>query len=215
MKKSKKQPKQSTTKQYVKLILLVALAGLMFASLTSFLANPTKQHRDISRDQVELSDKRAKLDKPDSREAKDYDKKLEDLSKTPEHKYTESVNSVLGFWGSLAFSVVVIGVVYNYIRRQKIAPTGRAAIATALVNTAGSFAAVLPWLPIDWWLRGSPSFGVDASAVGIIAAIGLVVLPIGFLISFFWTYVVSLIFEFFYNRQNGSTKTNKKSGRKS
>lgn len=193
-------------KQYLRLTLLVALAGFVFASFTSFLAYPTASHRNVSREQSELTDKRAKIENADSKEAKGYDKKIEGLSKSREAKYTEQVNQYVGFWGSLAFSVAVIGIVYNYIRRQKIAPSGKASIATAVINTLGGFIAVIPWLPVDWALRGSPAVNIDPTTMSVIAIIFVFAFPIMLVITVFWTYLIARIFEFVYNKQHISKK---------
>lgn len=175
---AKKAIKSLSPKQYLKLTLVVALVGFLFASITSVVSYPSDAHRNVIKEKSEITNKQLGL----SFNSEDYQKQYDDLQKelkvlneTPESKYTGSVQLFLGTLGSLVFSFIIVGITYFYLRRH----TSQRKLVTVFTNSAVNFVAsilaVLPWFFVDWTLQGRPDLlsgfgnvndGTAAAAVG-------------------------------------------------
>lgn len=172
---TKKVIKSFSPQQYLKLTLVVALVGFIFATVTSVVSYPSDAHRSIVKEKSEVSSKLFNVTDYESKEAKNLQKQLDALNETDESKYTGSVQLFLGSLGSFVFSFIVVGATYFYLRRHTSQRKLVTVLANSAVNLAATIIALLPWLVVDWTLQGRPDLlsgfgnvndGTAAAAVG-------------------------------------------------
>lgn len=181
---AKKFIKSFSPQQYLKLTLVVALVGFIFATVTSVVSYPSDAHRSIVKEKSEVSSKLFNVTDYESKEAKDLQKQLDALNGTDESKYTGNVQLFLGSLGSFVFSFVVVGVTYFYLRRNTFQRKLVTVLVNSAVNLSATIIALLPWLFVDWMLQGKPDmlsgFGnvSDGTAAAAVGGLLLFLLPI-------------------------------------
>lgn len=221
MKKSKATAKKAikslNPKQYLKLTLVVALAGFLFATVTSVASYPSEAHRNVVKDKSELSSKLFNVTDYESKEAKDLENKLDSLNETPQSKYTGNVQLFLGTLGSLFFTFAVVGVTYFYIRRHTSQRKLVSVTINSAVNLVAFMLALLPWFIVDWMLQGRPDlisgFGSvnEGTAALAVAALLIFFLPLLLVLLSLMYMFMSLIFagyEWYANANKSVTRKN-------
>jgi ABC-type multidrug transport system fused ATPase/permease subunit len=212
----KKSLKSMSPKQYLKLTLVVALIGFLFASITSVVSYPSDAHRTVMKEKAEISSKLLNVADYESKEAKDLENKLDSLNETPESKYTGNVQLYLGTLGSLVFSFVVVGFTYFYIRRHTVQRKLVTVVTNSAVNLVASIVALLPWLLVDWVLQGRPdilaSFGgsSDGSAALTVGVVLLIAFPLLLLIILSTYLLMSFVFAGYEWFTSGDKSVSKK-----
>lgn len=215
----KKSLKSMSPKQYLKLTLVVALIGFVFASATSVASYPSEAHRNVVKERSQIINKQISLDYNSDKYDEQYEelqKQLDKVNETPESKYTANVQLFLGLLGSVVFSFIVIGVTYFYIRRHTSQRKLVTVAINATVNLVASLLASLPWFVVDWMLQGKPNllanFGAVDDGTAAATVVGLLVFltPIIALITFAFFFVASLVFAGYEWYKDGANKSTKK-----
>lgn len=115
----------------------------------------------------------------------------------------------LGFLGSIVITIVIIGVVHNYLRKNAITnSSGSAVIATSLINTIANIVALLLSVPILFWVSGQSSVIPGSTNTNVVFGILEVLLLLFVTLStLFVAYcLIAFVFELIYNRRHQSIK---------
>ena len=182
---------QKTGKNWKKLAaitVLLAVVYVAFSVIMMYISHPTQTHRDITRQNYELqSSMWSSMDSEESFE--EYENKLDALAEKPEAQYIAKLQ-VVEIVASLAVSVVIIGLLYNYIRKNRLAGDATwATVITDVIATLISVAAIVPIYGL-FYNYHQPLLEVVFMLIGA-ATLGLV-----------FTYIVARIFQWRYDRKH-------------
>lgn len=188
---SEKLAKKTTERHsgiWLKITGLLLVVNILVIIVGSYIVYPTQAHRDVSRQLTEMSQKFVTADGTPVYETTAY----KNLESTAEAQYSLVANIVVGV-ADFVLTVVLVGLVYNYLRKNRISKNHKEVGMTVTTNTV---AAVLSWgvtLPLILNV-----FGTNMLSTGMII-FQLVALTIISLVIFF---IVARIFEWQYNRKH-------------
>ena len=199
MKATKELSTKSRMTIYAKIVVGLTLVFALFGLVTAFLTVPTQEHREVARELGQMSNKAWSSPDPETiLNSKQYTT----LNKSPEGKYTAAA-SFIDIAANLVLTITLVGLVYNYLRKNHIARRNKALGATVLLVTFSSLLSLaLAWYPrtllfgdeFGLFFSESSGFGsLIPAIVGVISTV-LVVLLVHF--------VIASIFERRYNKKH-------------
>ena len=184
MKQTKNHSKRSF---YVTAILAIASISILATAALTFVAYPTQKHRDIAAQQTEIIEKNGGAFNLDAYENEEYKK----LSNTTEANYSSTVFPI-GQWAQFIGSIILVGLVYKYIRRHNISPTRRAIGATTAIFMGAAIIDRVPVSYLQQLLAGEPAIEWNIAFVaGMFGSVAIVAIG---------TFVVAYYFERWYNK---------------
>lgn len=172
---------------YITAILSIATISILSTAVTTFISYPTQKHRDIAAQQTEVIEKNGGAFSLEAYETEEFKK----LSSTAEAGYTATAFPI-GQWAQFIGSIILVGLVYKYIRRHNISPTRRAIGATAAIFIGAAIIDRIPVAYIQQLLTGGPT--IEWNIAFIAGSLGsLALVAIG-------SFVVAYFFERWYNK---------------
>lgn len=136
----------------------ISTAILLAISIVGTVATyPTEQHRTVARQEQSIIDQHGggalNVDALNSRE-------YTDLANSPQATYSSVANGIVSFVQFILYCIL-LGLVYNYLRRKNVSPTRRALGATVfLVALSSQISSILLLLPMHWLLTQPISWGI-------------------------------------------------------
>lgn len=186
--KSKKETK-SPWGLYAKITALLTVVCIVTTLASTYIPHPTQAHRDTSSQLTKLEVKGF----TEGFDSKVYDsKEYKELFNSPETRYTTSAMFAVMF-ADMIVTIVLIGVTYNYLRKNYVSRTRRALGATVATNLIASLIAWLVTLPAVAAITATP-----IPDPIMIAGTGVLFVITGFIIF----YLITRIFEWRYNRKH-------------
>lgn len=160
--------------------------NLAFAAGTMYIAHPTEEHRQTAREIIDMSMREDAYSKPLYFETEEY----RNLEASAENQYSSRVSFVV-FLVGLAIEVVLLTVVYRYLRRYRV--TKNAVTPTVLTSvTAGMLVSIAMAYVQPWFMGSLPT---DPLLIG-----GIVVFSV--FISLPITYLIVRVIKWNYERQH-------------
>ena len=187
---------------YVKIVALLTVIGVVLSMLTTFIMFPTEQHRQVSKELISLNTKA--FNQPEGSESVFDSDEYKALVAKDETKYTDTAGWIT-LVATTIISISVIGLTYNYLRKNHVTPHNKAlGTAVVLLTVSSVLASVLAIYPTSA-LAGTTVketfseglfFGLPLSFVLIVGFIFTVIFSL--LINF----VIVYIFERIYNKKH-------------
>lgn len=182
------QSRKPLGKLYASIIAIVAVVLFTTGAVLTYAAYPTTAHRDISRQQSELLEANGGTFNFEAYDNPAFIK----LTETPEAKHSANINGIQTYLG-FAIYVVLVGCIYNYLRRRNVSRSRRTIGLTAVLITIGNTLSMLLLQYPNSYLSGTPLKFDSLYFVGLLGSIILTLV-----ISF----VIAAIFEYFYNKKH-------------
>lgn len=174
---------------YAKITALLTVVGIVTMLASTYIPHPTQAHREVSSQLTKLEARGFS----EGFDSKVYDsKEYKELFSSPETKYTTAAIMILGLI-DLVITVVLVGVTYNYLRKNHISRTRRALGATVMTNLISGMIAWIVTLPAVAAITATPMPDLGMIAITLVLYIftGLIIL-----------YLITRIFEWRYDRKH-------------
>lgn len=148
---------KSPRKVYLAIVGISTAVMLVLGLIGTVITYPTEQHRAVARQQQHVIDQHGGgAFNVDALNSKEYT----DLANSPQATYSATANGVVSFVQFILYCIL-LGLVYNYLRRKNVSPTRRALGATVfLVTLSSQISSILLLLPMHWLLAQPIGWGV-------------------------------------------------------
>jgi|GEM_PF-3335502 len=195
--------KESTKKEqgrmglYVKIVALLTVIDVVLAMSMTFIMFPTEQHRQTSNELLSFNQKA--FDAEESPEKVFESEEYKTLLDKKENRYTETA-AVITLLATFVISIVVIGLTYNYLRKNHVTTHNKAlGTAVVLLTISDVVASVLAIYPtavlsgstIKESLSGGLFFDLPLSFV----------LIVGLMFTIFFSAILNFIIVYLFERR--------------
>ncbi len=173
---------------WAKITAMLLMANVLVALIGSCIVYPTQAHREISRQLTEMNQQFVTDSGKPIYETAAY----KQLNATPEAKYMATANIAVGVVDFI-ISIVLVGAVYNYLRKNRLSKNRKEVGITVLTNTG---AVIVGWaltLPLLARISGA---GMPSTGMIVFQFVGIA------LISLLIFFIIARIFEWQYNRKH-------------
>lgn len=180
--------KKSRNKIYLSIIGIFTAFMFTIGIVGTYISYPTAAHREVSSSMQESVEKNGGTYNFAAYDTPEYN----ELYNSSEAQYT-SGSQLFVMIGQMILTVIVIGKVYKYIRRNNISNSKRAVGVTALLAAAGNMLSYVALMYPLAFLTATPVVINVWFPIGLLG-IGILTLIVSF--------IIASLFEIVYNKRN-------------
>lgn len=183
--------KQAQKKRYKVLASIVGIFTAFMITigvLGTWIVYPTSQHRDVARQTYQVVEKNGGAFNFQAYDSPEYKK----LTENKETKYSTDTQFIVTL-AQMAVTIVVVGSIYNYIRKNNISVSKRAVGLTAVLTAIGNMIAYVVIVYPTSFFTGIP---VLYDTIFLLGLIGIGVA------TFIVDFIIASLYEIVYNKRH-------------